>query len=67
MDTVLCIRWITDRPHENAADPVDLMSRWRRCTPPEVSQEELARRMGVLERADPPPHTAYLSFGVAIR
>jgi len=67
MGTVLCIRWLADHPHVNVVRPLDLVGSWHRCTPPEVSQEELARRMGLSERVDPRPHTPYLSFGVAIR
>jgi len=60
------MRWITDRPEVNAARPVDLISQWHKCTPPEISQEEMARLLGVSERADPPPNTTYSSFSVAL-
>jgi hypothetical protein len=66
MDTVLCIRWLTDRPQANVAPVNNLAIQWHRCTPMETSQEELARLMGISERADPRPNTEYLSFSVPI-
>jgi len=67
MVTVLCMRWLAGRPQAKAAPPDSLEDRWHRWAPPAISQEELARLMGVSERADPPPQTACPSFGVAIR
>jgi hypothetical protein len=68
MDSVLCIRWIATGPNAKAQDALTLASRWRRCTPPNISQQEMARLMGLSERADPPPlREIYQSFSVAIR
>ena len=66
MDAVLCMRWITGSLEVNAARPVDLVSRWHKCTRPDISQEEMARLMGVAERVDPPPRMTYSSFSVAL-
>jgi hypothetical protein len=68
MDSVLCIRWIATGPNAKAEHALHLASLWRRCTPPDISQEEMARLMGLSERADPPPlPETYRSFSVAIR
>jgi hypothetical protein len=68
MDSVLCIRWIATGPDAKAQLARTLASRWRQCTPPDMSQEEMARLMGLSDRADPPPlHETYRSFSVAIR
>jgi hypothetical protein len=68
MDSVLCIRWIATGPDAKPQHALTLASRWRRCTPPDISQQEMARLMGLSERADPPPlHETYRSFSVAIR
>ena len=54
MDSVLCIRWLATGPNAKAQHVLTLASRWRRCTPPDISQEEMARLMGLSERSDLP-------------
>jgi hypothetical protein len=68
VDSVLCIRWTATGPDAKAQFALTLASGWRRCTPPDISQEEMARRMGLSDRIDPLPlRETYRSFGVAIR
>ena len=66
MDAVLCMRWFTARPEANGERHADLVSLWHKCTPPEISQEDLARLMGVSERVDPTPEMSDRSFSVAL-